>query len=130
MIIGAVRRSPETIGRWEYVLSKGRDVVVFCVQLDDQSTPAAPLHKAITRDFGSFERWRAARRAWRSQEVDWQNVDDALGRKAAVVAGDVQNNSVAKSSHGGATTVAPHFEAHNAQASSPSSGERSMIAGQ
>lgn len=65
-----------------------------------------------------------------AQEVDWQKVDDAFGRKAVVVAGDVQNNSAAKSSHRGATTVAPHFEAHSAQAPSPSSGGRSMVAGQ
>jgi Fe-Mn family superoxide dismutase len=32
---------------------------VFFDGLGDQSTPAAPLHEAITRDFGSFERWRA-----------------------------------------------------------------------
>jgi Fe-Mn family superoxide dismutase len=32
---------------------------VFFDGLGDQSTPAAALHEAITRDFGSFERWRA-----------------------------------------------------------------------
>jgi Fe-Mn family superoxide dismutase len=31
---------------------------VFFDGLGDQSTPAGALHKAITRDFGSFERWR------------------------------------------------------------------------
>src|SRR5690242_9075365 len=32
---------------------------VFFDGLGDQSTPATALHEAITRDFGSFERWRA-----------------------------------------------------------------------
>jgi superoxide dismutase, Fe-Mn family len=32
---------------------------LFFDGLGDQSEPRAPLHEAITRDFGSFERWRA-----------------------------------------------------------------------
>ena len=31
MIIGAVRRSPDTIARWQNVLPKGRGVVVYCM---------------------------------------------------------------------------------------------------
>jgi hypothetical protein len=37
-------------------------------------------------------------------ELDFANADDALGGKAAVAARDVQNNSAAKSSQGGATS--------------------------
>src|SRR5215469_15244601 len=63
MIIGAVRRSPESITRWQHVLPKGRDVVVYCVHGHDVSQGVAgALQKAGTKAAylqGGIGDWKA-----------------------------------------------------------------------
>jgi rhodanese-related sulfurtransferase len=63
MIIGAVRRSPETMARWQCVLPKGRDVVVYCVHGDEVSHGVAgALQTAGTKAAyleGGIADWRA-----------------------------------------------------------------------
>jgi len=63
MIIGAVRRSPETIARWQNVLPKGRDVIVYCVHGHELSQGiAGALQKAGTKAAylqGGIVDWKA-----------------------------------------------------------------------
>src|SRR5947207_15910824 len=83
---------------------------LFFDGLGDQSEPSAALREAIAQDFESFERWRAefiamgkalgggsgwvlSATAAGAQEIDWQKVDNAFGRKAAIVSGDVHRYS-------------------------------------
>jgi rhodanese-related sulfurtransferase len=63
IIIGAVRRSPETIERWQYGLPKGRDVVAYCVDGHEVSQGVADaLQKAGTKAAyleGGIADWQA-----------------------------------------------------------------------
>ncbi|MBO0759139.1 MAG: chromate resistance protein [Bradyrhizobiaceae bacterium] len=63
MIIGAVRRSPETFAHRPYVLPKGRDVVVYCVHGHEVSQGVAgALQEAGTKAAyleGGIADWKA-----------------------------------------------------------------------
>jgi rhodanese-related sulfurtransferase len=63
MIIGAVRRSPETIARWQYVLPKGSDIIVYCVHGHEVSQGVArTLQRAGTKTAyleGGIADWKA-----------------------------------------------------------------------
>jgi rhodanese-related sulfurtransferase len=63
MIIGAVHRSPETVGRWQFVLPKNSDVIVYCVHGHESSQVVAhALQKAGTKTAyleGGIADWKA-----------------------------------------------------------------------
>jgi rhodanese-related sulfurtransferase len=63
MIIGAVRRSPETIADWQSASPKGRDVVVYCVHGNEISQGVAgALQRAGTKAAyleGGIADWKA-----------------------------------------------------------------------
>src|SRR5262245_16832860 len=65
MIIGAIRRSPEAIARWQYVPPKGRDTFAYCVHGDEVSQGVArELHEAGTNAAyleGGITDWKGTR---------------------------------------------------------------------